>query len=112
MAVKVFTLADGGVEEFGPWFAEQTLAGVGAGDWYIVPRTAQSILVAITPVVAGEGKIQYTLDSAEAIGAGTATAADWDAGQVASYTDDVFYPVAAIRLYCASGSVRLMARAR
>lgn len=66
------------------------------------PGTAQPLpvplTVAITPSNGGTAKIQYTLSSAAAVMAGTATWRDWPLGTVSAFAVDLLLgPVTAIR---------------
>lgn len=78
----------------------------------IMPNNIKSISCFLD-LTTGSGKVQYSLNKIADIISGTSVVwKDWDAGSVSVDTDDVFYPVSAIRFVCSSGVARLFLKAQ
>lgn len=106
MSKTKFSRITGFVREF-----SLTLSAPGNSDSILTPRGVQSVLVTLS-TSGGEGKVQYTMSSVAEVKADTANWIDWDAGSVTSDTDDVLYPVTAIRMVNVSGSTTMYGEAR
>ena len=89
----------------------ESLSSPGNGDSVLIPRGAQSILISLK-ITSGEGKVQYSNSSIASVKADTAEWTDWDAGSVTSDTDDVLYPVTAIRVVNTSGTTLMYGSAK
>jgi hypothetical protein len=67
----------------------QTLTGIGASDWYILPAGVERAAVTVTPSGGASCVVQTTTDSiADIENDNNVTAVDWDAGSVSSVTTD------------------------
>jgi len=107
--MNVARVKDGGVKRFAFEY-EQILSGAGNGDWILIPDDIFDISVTVAPTTC-TAKVQLTTDKISEVKTGTPTAIDWDAGLVGSNSEDVFYPVTAIRLVQAGiGSSKLKVR--
>lgn len=70
----------------------------GVGDSIIIPQDVSNVNVQLVFATGATGKVQYTNDPVGYVVAGTANWFDWDTGNTATNTCDVFYPPSAIRL--------------
>lgn len=116
MATKEMSVAPAKVgfdKEFA-FEAEDSLAAASNGEWILIPKGVRRITVTVVPGGGATAKIQTSTDSIEIIKSGTGiTAVDWDAGAVSSTTQDVAYPVTAMRLVqIGAGFAKLSMRAQ
>jgi hypothetical protein len=90
--------------------SKDTLSAPGTGPDILLPDEAgrfDSVLVMLSVSGGGTGKVQYTLSNRAQVIAGTAVWKDWDAGSVATNTDDALYHVSAVRLVNTAGTTVL-----
>lgn len=94
---------------------DQSLVYVDAtltSDPIMVPDNIRGISVTLD-IDTGSGKVQYTTNkTADVISDTDVVWKDWDNGTITVLSDDVFYPVTAIRFICYAGTARLMLRAQ
>ena len=110
--MKPAQVQDGG--EKGRAFEETSeLAAAGNGDWILVPDDIRQLVITVVPTTA-TAKVQTTTDPIAVVKSGTGiTAVDWDAGAVSSTTQDVAYPVTALRLVqIGAGTAKMSVRAQ
>lgn len=91
----------------------ETLSTPGTGDVFLLPDGSGKIdgLLVNLIISSGSGKVQYSLSTREKIIADNAVWKDWDSGVITATTDDVFYPVSAIRQVNISGITTIEVRA-
>ena len=88
-----------------------TVAAPGNGNSVIVPADVKGISVTLK-ITGGQAKVQTTTDTIANVLDDSAEWVDWDAGDVATTTQDYAVPVTAIRQVNASGTSVLQLRAQ
>lgn len=87
-----------------PRYRHAETVNAATGGWVLIPAGIGDLLVSVDPA-AGTGRVEYTQDDVEAVEAGTAEAAPWDAGDVSQYTHAIMAnAVTAIRCVAAGGA--------
>jgi hypothetical protein len=95
------------------WEYEQSLSGAGNGDSILIPDEVKQITLTLSFATGATGRVEATTSSIAKVKAGTAVWVAWDAGVVATTTQDALYPVTAIRaVQVATGTVKLEVRAQ
>lgn len=91
----------------------EKLSEPGDGNIFLLPDNAgkvESYLVNLIPSPGSSGLIEYSLSNREDIIAGNGIWKTWDSGIVTTTTDDVLFPVSAIRQVNISGTTTLELR--
>lgn len=110
---NVTPLREIGEEKIAAYEASESLASVAVSPAILIPEDVEAIAVSLIPSGGGKGKVQLTTDPVDVVKNGTVTWVDWDAGEVAAISTDVFFAVTAIRLsQTFAGAVKMTMRAQ